>query len=209
MEKSIMSPLSRREFITRVPLAAAGAMALGHARYSYSQTADVIVESAHGKLRGLRENGVNIFKGIPYAGRVSGSRRFLAPAPLEPWLGIRDALRLGLLGYLYLDEVAGGEYAFGSGHAMDIQFKFANVVQPPPGELEKGWPGNRPERFAAMCNMAGMWTAFARTGVPGAAGQPEWPPYTLSDRATCRIDSTCEVLLDRFREEREMWAGMG
>jgi para-nitrobenzyl esterase len=552
MEKSIMSPLSRREFITRVPLAAAGAMALGHAGYCFSQTADVIVEIAHGKLRGLRENGVNIFKGIPYAGRISGGRRFLAPAPLAPWPGIRDALRLGhpsiqnphstyglnepepdeeclvlnvwtpandnskrpvmfynhgggytggsggsvaqdganlarlfdvvvvqtnhrlgLLGYLYLDKVAGEEYAgsgnrgvldiveglkwvreniarfggdpdnvmifgesgggaktsclyalpaaapyfnkasiesgpgvrmaeaevaaettwmllkalgidakgwrklldlpaadllaaqgmlqmaartetkttigigsaqlgefgpvvdgqilpahpfdpvapaisrdkplmvgwnedeytffgmisgdtaafkldetglkkrlesefgaeaqrifdtyrrtrpqvsysaiyvaiksmlfagtgsiriaekkaeqngapaflynfgyktefkipgteyaFGSGHAMDIQFKFANVAQPPPGELEKGWPGNRPERFAAMRNMAGMWTSFARAGVPAVQGQPEWPPYSLAKRPAMRIDSQCEVILDRYGEERQLW----
>ncbi len=90
-----MSPLSRREFITRAPLAAAGALALARTGFGASQTGDVIVEIAHGRLRGLRENGVSIFKGIPYGGRVSGDLRFLAPAPLAPWPGIRDALRLG------------------------------------------------------------------------------------------------------------------
>ena len=34
------------------------------------------VETTHGTLRGIREKGVNIFKGIPYAGSVSGARRF-------------------------------------------------------------------------------------------------------------------------------------
>jgi len=53
------------------------------------------VETSHGKIRGYREDGVNIFKGIPYAGSVSGDRRFRRPAELEPWSGVRDALQLG------------------------------------------------------------------------------------------------------------------
>ena len=91
---------------------------------------------------------------------------------------------------------------------MDIQFKFANVVQPEPGQTEKGWPGNRPERFAAAHNMAELWTTFARAGKPGAHGQPEWPPYTLPERATMRIDSQCKVLYDRYDEERKIWESL-
>jgi para-nitrobenzyl esterase len=53
------------------------------------------IEIYHGKIRGLRNEGVNIFKGIPYAGRVSGDRRFRRPSKLEPWSGVRDALQLG------------------------------------------------------------------------------------------------------------------
>ena len=55
----------------------------------------VDVEITHGKIRGIRENGVNIFKGIPYAGRVSGDRRFRRPAELMPWPGVRETLQLG------------------------------------------------------------------------------------------------------------------
>ena len=53
------------------------------------------VEMSHGKIRGARNDGVTIFKGIPYAGRVSGDRRFRRPAELQPWPGVRDALHLG------------------------------------------------------------------------------------------------------------------
>ncbi len=53
------------------------------------------VEISHGKIRGIRVKGVNIFKGVPYAGRVSGDRRFRRPAELEPWTGTREALQLG------------------------------------------------------------------------------------------------------------------
>jgi para-nitrobenzyl esterase len=52
------------------------------------------VDIAHGKIRGARHEGVTIFKGIPYAGRVSGDRRFRRPAELQPWPGVRDALYL-------------------------------------------------------------------------------------------------------------------
>lgn len=55
----------------------------------------VEVEITHGKIKGARVDGVNIFKGIPYGGRVSGGRRFRRPAELMPWTGMRDALQLG------------------------------------------------------------------------------------------------------------------
>ncbi len=55
----------------------------------------VEVEITHGKIKGIRTEGVNIFRGIPYAGKVSGDRRFRRPAPLQPWTGVRDALQLG------------------------------------------------------------------------------------------------------------------
>ena len=41
------------------------------------------VETTHGKIRGSQKNGVNTFKGIPYAGKVSGERGFRSPAELK------------------------------------------------------------------------------------------------------------------------------
>jgi len=55
----------------------------------------VEAEISHGNIRGIRKEGVNIFKGVPYGGSVSGIQRFLRPADLEPWSGIRDTLQLG------------------------------------------------------------------------------------------------------------------
>ena len=55
----------------------------------------VTTGTSYGKIKGHREQGVNIFKGIPYAGKTSGDRRFRRPAPLQPWTGVRDALQLG------------------------------------------------------------------------------------------------------------------
>lgn len=90
--------INRRRFITSASLAAAAAATFPGMAYSYSfqdEAEYILAVTDHGRIRGIREEGVNIFRGIPYAGRVSGDRRFRRPAPLEPWTGVRDALRLG------------------------------------------------------------------------------------------------------------------
>lgn len=60
-----------------------------------AQNEYVVTETRYGKVRGVRREGVNTFKGIPYAGSASGAWRFKRPAPLQPWAGVRDALALG------------------------------------------------------------------------------------------------------------------
>ena len=55
----------------------------------------VEVETAQSRVRGGHCRGALAFKGIPYAGPVTGSARFReAPAP-RPWTGVRDAVQLG------------------------------------------------------------------------------------------------------------------
>ncbi|NMC39388.1 MAG: carboxylesterase/lipase family protein [Bacteroidales bacterium] len=90
--------INRRQFLTRMSLATTATFALPGAVNSAvfgRKDEYVTVETSHGKIRGIRTEGVNIFKGIPYAGKISGDRRFRRPARLEPWAGVRDALRLG------------------------------------------------------------------------------------------------------------------
>ena len=98
-----MRNLNRRQFVNRMSLSLAGTVAFSNLGYSatgylsgQTNTEDYVnVDIAHGKLRGARVEGVNTFKGIPYAGSVSGDRRFRRPAELESWTGVRDALQLG------------------------------------------------------------------------------------------------------------------
>ncbi|MCB0052017.1 MAG: carboxylesterase/lipase family protein, partial [Caldilinea sp.] len=98
------------------------------------------------------------------------------------------------------------EYPLGTPHAMDISFKFNNET-PVSGPNFLG--GNRPERFVASYKMAELWTTFARTGKPAASDVPEWPPYTLEERASLRIDTECTVMHDRYGEELAMWRAIG
>jgi carboxylesterase 2/para-nitrobenzyl esterase len=56
---------------------------------------DTIIQTRRGSLRGRLSDGVVSFKGIPYAQPPFGANRLLAPRPVNPWHGVRDALAFG------------------------------------------------------------------------------------------------------------------
>jgi len=72
-------------------------------------------------------------------------------------------------GYPAADEK--GLHAF---HASEIPYMFGNVDRAPPN-----WP--LPPQTPAEASLSGAmvdyWSSFARTGVPSAAGQPQWKSY--------------------------------
>jgi para-nitrobenzyl esterase len=53
------------------------------------------VRTAAGRVRGSREDGVAVFRGIPYAEPPIGALRFAAPRPARHWSGVREALAFG------------------------------------------------------------------------------------------------------------------
>ena len=48
-----------------------------------------------GKVRGSRDAGVAVFRGIPFAEPPVGELRFAAPRPSRAWDGVRDAISFG------------------------------------------------------------------------------------------------------------------
>ncbi|MEU8604629.1 carboxylesterase/lipase family protein [Streptomyces parvulus] len=77
------------------------------------ESVEPVVRTAAGAVRGRVEDGLAVFRGIPFAEPPVGARRFAAPAPVRPWDGTRDA------------------YAFGPPPPQDLGI--AGPVGPPPG----------------------------------------------------------------------------
>jgi para-nitrobenzyl esterase len=82
--------------LTRRDIFSYGSIAFACAATGFAdETRYVEAKTAYGRIRGTQEEGLATFKGIPYAGSVSGANRFKAAPPLKPWTGVRDALALG------------------------------------------------------------------------------------------------------------------
>lgn len=54
-----------------------------------------IVTTSSGAVRGLLDEGIACFLGVPYAAAPVGPHRLAPPAPVEPWVGVRDAAAHG------------------------------------------------------------------------------------------------------------------
>jgi para-nitrobenzyl esterase len=65
---------------------------------SHTPTADEpgpVVRTAAGAVRGRREDGLAVFRGIPFAEPPVGQARFRAPRPARAWDGTREAYAFG------------------------------------------------------------------------------------------------------------------
>lgn len=67
-----------------------------------------VVSTPSGDVRGDTEAGIGVWRGLPYAEQPVGPRRFLGPAPLARWDGVRDAREHGPLPPQTKSFVGGG-----------------------------------------------------------------------------------------------------
>lgn len=54
-----------------------------------------VVETRHGKVQGLTEDGIEVFRGLRYGAPPTGAGRFKPPAAPAPWDRIADATEFG------------------------------------------------------------------------------------------------------------------
>jgi para-nitrobenzyl esterase len=90
---------------------------------------------------------------------------------------IRKQAAIGQRAYLYEFDhgyPAADDHALHAFHASELPYVFGRL-----GNLPPYWPKppSTPAEQALSDAMVGYWTSFARTGVPTAAGQPDWPDF--------------------------------
>jgi para-nitrobenzyl esterase len=116
--------------------------------------------------------------------------------------------------YIFMHEsdliVPGTQHKLGAAHALEIPYKFNNIqsVEKAHGDTPMQrdmMSDSRPSSVEIARHMSEMWSTFARTGHPGAKGQPHWPAYDTSKRTTMEIDTECKVVNDPFSLERRLW----
>jgi para-nitrobenzyl esterase len=56
---------------------------------------NAVVPTTTGRVRGYTRNGIQTFKGIPYAESTAGANRFMPPEKVKPWSGVRSSLHYG------------------------------------------------------------------------------------------------------------------
>ncbi len=66
-----------------------------------------VVETRAGEIRGYSENGIKIFKGIPFAEPPVGELRFKPSIPKEPWKPILDCTQYGPISPQRIDTFIG------------------------------------------------------------------------------------------------------
>ncbi|MEV4441956.1 carboxylesterase family protein [Streptomyces sp. NPDC049577] len=111
------------------------------------------VQAASGRLRGSWEDGVAVFRGIPFAEPPVGASRFAAPRPVRGWSGVREAVSYGppppQAGVFGMDAL--------SRDAPDDDWLTVNVWSPEPG------PG---ARLPVMVWIQGGGYVFGTSGLP-------------------------------------------
>ncbi len=85
--------MNRRDF--NRTLSGLAGFSIVSASAARAQEAAPVAETAAGKIRGVVQEGVNVFKGVPYGASTTGKNRFMPARKPVPWPGVRDALHYG------------------------------------------------------------------------------------------------------------------
>lgn len=99
LKSNPMAKISRRSFINTSSVLVTGAGLSGFVQPLSSPflqygSESPVATTVYGKIRGYVDDGINVFKGVPY-GADTSARRFMAPVVPDKWEGIREAVEYG------------------------------------------------------------------------------------------------------------------
>ena len=92
--------MNRRAFLTLSGACAGAGLPLARFARLLAQTRaerpGPVVTTAGGRVRGVSDGAVRIFRGVPYGASTAGANRFQPPRAAAAWTGVRDAGSYGL-----------------------------------------------------------------------------------------------------------------
>ena len=90
-----------------------------------------LVETRQGKVEGVEQGGIHVFKGVPFAAPPVGELRWRAPQPPEPWAGVRSAAEFGASSLQgQMAGALGGTLQMDAGMAFEEDCLYLNVWTP-------------------------------------------------------------------------------
>ena len=145
-----MNRFDRRTLLRTSGLAAASLAFCGKA-FAWAD-ATPVASTTSGKISGLVEDGVNVFKSIPY-GADTAKTRFRAPIPPEHWTGVKECTAFTTMAPQLVAARAGGP----------------RPAPSPTGNVPtsaSGVPGAPPDRGSQSedCLRLNVWTSGLRDG---------------------------------------------
>ena len=79
----------------RIALLVATLGCLAGTQLSFAEEPAPVALTRFGPVRGTVEQGIDVFKGVPYAAPTGGANRFRPPKLPKPWTSVRDATQFG------------------------------------------------------------------------------------------------------------------
>lgn len=111
----------------------------------------------------------------------------------------RKALQQAAPVYMYLFQYSSPAFGgkFKSFHGIEVPAVFDNAVLAPGLAVD-------PHYDLLAQKISRAWTAFALTGNPNHSNLPNWPAYSLEERATMVFDRECVVMSDPGGSDRQI-----
>jgi len=99
-DEETLRTIDRRTFLSHGSAGAAGLLVGGHWGRLWAQDTrglapSAVIKTTSGSVRGVVQDRVSAFYGIPYGASTAGAGRFMPPSRPQPWTGVRDCLTYG------------------------------------------------------------------------------------------------------------------